>query len=96
MTDKKWIEDWLVLRFGADHKFNIQFCKDLIRDAEPLIRADERAKCDKEKAEFGLSVHESAVAMTLKEVGEWLSKKTAVHGRLKGADWKSFKKGEMP
>ena len=55
-----------------------------------------RAEYDKEKAEFGLSVHESAVAMTLKEVGEWLSKKTAVHGRLKGSDWKSFKKGEMP
>ena len=35
-------------------------------------RADEREKCEKEKAEFGLSVHEAAMAMTLKEVVELL------------------------
>jgi len=31
-----------------------------------------RVECAKEKAEFGLSVHESSRAMTLKEVIDWL------------------------
>lgn len=44
MIDDKWLEDWLEHRLGPDHTFNIQILKDLVRDIEPLIRTDERAK----------------------------------------------------
>lgn len=74
------------------------FTDKVLNNWEAEIRTDERAKCDKEKAEFGLSVHEAAVALTLKEVGEWLHRNLYGNGtyiRLSEVI-KMFKKGEMP
>ena len=58
-----------------------------------------RAECEKEKAEFGLSVHEAAIAMTLKEVIGYrcdeCSTPNFIHLIIPLAEFEKWEKGEL-